>query len=380
MCNKQCTKVAIVTNVIPSYRRDFYDRIFANREVDVTVYCQERIPGMNLATIRGRWENEVIYLNAYSMKKERLVWQALPIKKLYSSYDVVIFYGNPRIVSSVIYATLLKLLGRKVVIWGQVHTARANKYTERIRLTWWRMFKYFFVYNDHEIDKLKSKGFSNKIIVAMNNGLDQGEIDRVILNWNTERLDNWRRKAGIHEKVVMLSCARLEEKNRFDMVVRAMPRLISRIPNIVWCVIGDGPEANSLKALAKRVGVDEKIVWCGEIYEEEELAPWFLSSAFYVHPAGIGLSVMHAFGYGLPVIADDNVLNHMPEYFSLKPEVNGVLFRSGDISDLVEKVMSLVGDVTVQEEMKENAFDEARMRCNTSVMANRFFDLIARIA
>ena len=39
----------------------------------------------------------------------------------------------------------------------------------------------------------------------------------------------------------------------------------------------------------------------GSIYDEIELAPWFLTADAFVYPENIGLSILHAFGYGLPV-------------------------------------------------------------------------------
>ena len=74
------------------------------------------------------------------------------------------------------------------------------------------------------------------------------------------------------------------------------------------------------------------------IYEEERLAPWFLTSELFVYPGAIGLSLLHAFGYGLPVITHDNLHHQMPEIAALESGRNGLLYREGDAADLARQI------------------------------------------
>ena len=41
-------RIAIITNVIPSYRKDFYRRLIDDDALETEVFCQSKIPGMNL--------------------------------------------------------------------------------------------------------------------------------------------------------------------------------------------------------------------------------------------------------------------------------------------------------------------------------------------
>ena len=85
---------------------------------------------------------------------------------------------------------------------------------------------------------------------------------------------------------------------------------------------------------------------------------------------------MHAFGYGLPVITSDNASDHMPEFSSLRPGINGFVFRSGDIPSMVDAVLRLLNDRVLRARMGDSAREEARVRCNTRVMAQRFRELM----
>ena len=362
----------MVTNVLPHYREGFYRALFRRPDLDVHVYCQPSIPGMNLSMIHDRFADRVFLLHFLSTKREMLGWQFLPWRKLLSSYDVLFVQGNPRVPSNVVLSILARWSKRPVVLWGQAHTAGASGVTESLRLWWWRNFDHVMVYNDGETSWLKSRGFERQFVLGMNNGLDQRAIDEAASLWNEERLAAWRQDHALANRTLVLSCARLEPKNRFDLWIAAMPEAIRRCPNLLWCVIGDGQERRALEELAGRSGLGEHIRWLGPIEREAELAPWFLGSRVLVHPAGIGLTLLHAFGYGLPVVTHDDAKTQMPEFAAFIPEETGLAYRPGDPESLAEAVTRCLADEPERRRMGERGRRIAREEYNVDVMAARF--------
>ena len=81
-------RVAVLTNVVPTYRRGFYDRLFARQDVAVTVYCQPAIAGTNVQSIHARYPREVRLVESIALKGEALAWQFTPWRELLG-YDVV---------------------------------------------------------------------------------------------------------------------------------------------------------------------------------------------------------------------------------------------------------------------------------------------------
>src|SRR5215204_3301432 len=217
--------VAIVTNVIPSYRAGFYDRLFARQDILVDVYCQSHIPGMNLRTIHDRYGSRVTLVKSFSAAGEALAWQFLPWRQILFHYDVVFVAGNPRVVSHALAATLLRLLRRNVFLWTMGHSYGANSVTELIRLRWTRMFRHIFLYTDAEVRVLRRHGFGNHRLTAMNNGLDQTKIDRAIIAWDDARLSAWRRAHDLDNRTILLSCTRLDPKNKFGLMLDALPAI-----------------------------------------------------------------------------------------------------------------------------------------------------------
>ena len=371
--------VAIVTNVIPSYRAGFFDRLFARDDLRVDVYCQTQIPGMNLRTIHDRYPERVKIVRAYSAKGEALAWQSLPWRKILFSYDVVFVSGNPRILSHTLAASLLRLLRRNVVLWTMGHSYGANRATERIRLRWTRMFKHLLLYSDAEVRSLRASGFAKHVLTGMNNGLDQEKIDQAIAAWDDARLDTWRAAHDLQNRTVLLSCTRLDPKNKFDLLVQALPQLVRQIPDVTWCVVGGGPERERLAAAAQDAGLADRVRFVGEQYDENELAPWFLSSAILVHPGAIGLTLLHAFGYGLPVVTHGSAERHGPEFGAFEENIAGRTFREDDSGSLADTIAGLLQDAPARSAMKRHVQDLARHHYNVDVMVERFVHA-ARIA
>jgi len=368
-------RVAIVTNIIASYREDFYRRILANEKLDITVYCQSAIKGMNLQSAHPQFIQHIKLVKAISLNKEKVAWQSLPLLELYKQCDVFFIYGNPRVLSNVAYSLILKLLGKKVIIWGQAHTAGANTITEKVRLAWWKLFDYLFLYTEKETEYLRNRGFKTQKMLGMNNGLNQQKIDQVRAQWKAEKLSEWQGQQNIANHTILLSCARLDAKNQFELMIPVLKQQCQNNPSLLWCVIGDGEQSQYLKELVKQAELTQHVRWLGAIYDEQALAPWFLSSKALIHPGAIGLSLLHAFGYGLPVITHDNIENQMPEIAALKQGENGLLFAAGDVSSLAKTIDYLLDDKTISNRLADGAYQTAKNEFNTEIMAEQFYQV-----
>jgi glycosyltransferase involved in cell wall biosynthesis len=368
-------KVAIVTNVLPSYREGFYDRVFARDDVSVHVYCQAEIPGVNLRTIHAKYPGRVTVVKYFSMRGERLAWQFIPWREVISGSDVVFVDGNPRLLSHAGLATALRMLRRPVVLWAGAHSYRNNAFRERIRLLWTRMFDHVFLYTDAEVDRLRRRGFTRHHLTAMNNGLDQRKIDGVMAQWTPARLDAWRGAENLVGRQLLLTCARLIRKNEFRLLAEALQSIRNRVPEVLWVAVGDGPERQSLESMVRDRQLDEHVRFAGEIYDESRLAPWFLSSTLFVQPAAIGLGLLHAFGYGLPVVTHGNPEAHGPEFAAFEPGLTGLTFAPGDVRGLSHAVTGLLLDEAARTRMGEFVRQIAREKYNVDVMVERFVQM-----
>ena len=259
--------------------------------------------------------------------------------------DVVVVCGDLHHLSTLWLALKAKCIGIKVVWWGHHKSAGAKERNVKIRL-WFakKLSDVMLCYTDEGIGFLKQMGFDGDRIFATGNTLDLDSVRMSTEGWNGERI--------FEDKKTLLFCGVLRFKAQLEVLLRAIKRL-SDIRNDFHCVIiGAGETERADKALANELGISSFLTWVGEVRGQQNLAPWFLSSDLFVYPGSIGLSLIHAFSFGLPVILNDNKHGHGPEYVTFIPGENGWMFKQGDDSDLAEKIEKalLSGDLQTRGE------------------------------
>ncbi|WP_066018665.1 hypothetical protein [Endozoicomonas atrinae] len=233
-------KVCLVTNVLPSYRKDFIQRLIKSKDIDIKIYCQRELQGSKHNCIDEEVLNgSVQYVKHYTIGNNKLVFQFLPFYRMLTSFDYYVFTGNPRVVSSVILSTILFLLGKKTVVWGHVHTAGASKITEKIRLSWWKFFSGALVYTEKEKRDLSQLGF-NGSVTSLNNGLNYSEVIKAKEKNSNPYFDRY--KDGC-----FVSCCRLIGKNKLDLFVDVFSKLVEENDSLQWVIIGDGAEREKLE-------------------------------------------------------------------------------------------------------------------------------------
>lgn len=367
-------KIAIITNIIPSYRMGFYDRLFMEKDIHVTVFCQNSVPNSNLKSIHLRYNENVHIINYLSIFNGQIIWQKIPYRLIITSFDIVYVDGNPRNLSQAIFASLLKLLGKKVVIWSVANSRNNNSLTIKIRLFWWRLFDYFLMYNDNDIKFLKELNFNNKVIISINNGLDQKNIDLICNSWPKERIFNWLESKKINNRKIILSSGRVFFE-KYSLMLQALPFLVEKLPSLLWCIIGDGEDKAKIQKIVADENLEKYVLFIGELYDEEQLAPWFLSSNIFIHPAPIGLSLLHAFGYGLPVITHNNSKIQGPEYIAFRNGETGLSYIDGNVENFFNAILKLLSDKNELTRMGSNAKRTTRINYNVDIMVSRFIEI-----
>lgn len=120
------------------------------------------------------------------------------------------------------------------------------------------------------------------------------------------------RRATFGARPLLLSVARLMPRKGIDTVIRALPAIRASIPDVAYVVVGTGPDASRLRALAVEQGVADRVHFMGEI-NDETLAACYASADLFVLPTrtiqrsdeveGFGLVYAEAAAAGLPAIA-----------------------------------------------------------------------------
>jgi len=116
------------------------------------------------------------------------------------------------------------------------------------------------------------------------------------------------RRLGVATCPVILTFGRMSADERykgFDEVIDILPRLVQRVPGLVYVAAGDGSDKARLEAKAKALDVDEHVVFSGRLEEAEKADLYRLADA-YVMPSsgeGFGFVVLEALACGVPAVA-----------------------------------------------------------------------------
>jgi phosphatidylinositol alpha-1,6-mannosyltransferase len=73
---------------------------------------------------------------------------------------------------------------------------------------------------------------------------------------------------GLKDSFVVLSVGRLQARKGHDVAIRAVAALAPVVPTLKYLIVGDGEERPSLERLVTELGVNDRVVFVGQVAEE----------------------------------------------------------------------------------------------------------------
>lgn len=90
------------------------------------------------------------------------------------------------------------------------------------------------------------------------------------------------------KKQTLVFAGHLLEKQGAQLVIRAMPEIIKKIPDFNFMIIGKGEYSSTLKRLAKKLGLAKRVTFAGYIEDHEKMASLISRSALAIAPYETG--------------------------------------------------------------------------------------------
>ncbi|MEG0037845.1 MAG: glycosyltransferase family 4 protein [Bacteroides sp.] len=169
----------------------------------------------------------------------------------------------------------------------------------------------------------------------------------------------------------ILHIGRLVKWKRVDLLIDALPRVISQFTDTELVVVGDGPELENLKQQAECLGLSNHIRFAGSVYKPEELGAYMNESTVYVLAGMGGLSINDAMSYGMPVIC--SVCDSTERDLVLEGR-NGFFFREGDADSLSQKITTLFSSPALCKEMGKESQRIINEKINIESVSLRYLD------
>jgi len=106
-------------------------------------------------------------------------------------------------------------------------------------------------------------------------------------------------------KFSALFVGRFYRRKRIDVLLRAAAILRSRIPGLEVRLVGNGPRGPALRAIARRLKLDQSVVWLGDV-SRADLAREYNRASVFCLPSvqeGFGIVLLEAMAAGKPIVA-----------------------------------------------------------------------------
>ncbi len=239
---------------------------------------------------------------------------------------------------------------------------------ERIDLAAWRKLPLIFTKVLYTQEFLAERGISKEIMHLYRNPVDHTKFHPV----DKTTRQATRAKFGFSDSDLVLTHHGILHPNKGnDWILHqlASPELKSQIQNLKFLLIGDGPEMDSLKQLASKLHITDRVVFTGWLPTEEDLNNALAS-------ADIGLvmrigqetdhfhmtdTLAHEMACGKPILTVN--LKGIAEI--IENGENGFLFSFEQPASFQENIRYLSNDYQLRSDLGIRALELSRKTCDT---------------
>ena len=193
---------------------------------------------------------------------------------------------------------------------------------------------------------------------------------------NRSRLEV-RRELGWIDNPIVICLRRHEPIYGVQNFVEAIPHIVKALPRTRFLIIGQGQLTGKLKHVVKELGVQNYVLFLGHVSHE--------ATTTYLNAAdvnvsmslsdGTSASLLEAMSLGVP-----SIVTAIPGNMEwIKDGWNGHLVPIGDSRQLAGKVILLLKDEKLREQVKEKALETVRAKANWSTSLESLNGLIFRL-
>lgn len=148
------------------------------------------------------------------------------------------------------------------------------------------------VYVDEVVGKyVKERFHPRNVHFLPNGGYEAGYVPPAA---NSFEISVLRRKLKLGDARVVLYAGQVTSNYRLDLLVSAAPQVISKAPDTMFVIVGDGPGLKSLRQSVRDAGLDSHFVFVGSV-PYRELSP-------YVSMADVCVQLLNDWCMGTKVI------------------------------------------------------------------------------
>ena len=246
--------------------------------------------------------------------------------------DKIIISGfDPHMLHLIFIVLYLKYIKKnKFYWWSHANYGNQGRFGIFFRMIFYRLASGVLVYSKPGRDMLVENGLESRKIKVINNSINFEDY-----GWLNNSLSTDVDKDKIFNVIYI---GKLIRAKKIEILIKATSILMKKEKKIYCTIIGDGNEEKLLKKLSHDEGLECHINFVGGKFGED-IYKFLLAADLLVIPGAVGLSIVHAFSYGIPIITSDNIKIHGPEIDLLNIGQNGDVFEGECANSLAQKIL-----------------------------------------
>jgi len=183
--------------------------------------------------------------------------------------------------------------------------------------------------------------------------------DKVSVVYNSVDLKATKKtNKKLKQGMQIIAIGRMVRHKRIEGIIVALGELRDKFPDATLALVGNGPEKERLEELAAKLGLSQRVRFCGSLDHDKTLELLKASDVFTLNSIYEGLphTVLEAMACSVPVVATD--IRGTDE--AVEDGKTGLLVSTDDDRDLARQVARLFQGKELSTQLAENALATVR--------------------
>lgn len=281
-----------------------------------------------------------IYCNHFHIKTKKLLSFYFTTKFLRNVYkispEIIVFTGNTRDFSLILYAFICKLFKKKILFYGMYHRIGGNNIAN------------ICIYHIHNIlaDKLMTYsqvGLENLIKLRINpkkiSKIGTGDL------FQNEKVI---RSEKLIKRIIINSIMRISTFKKSEGLLYILYHLKKSGVKFSVNMIKAGDGLQQFQNHKLYSSVSDNICWHKPTYDKGSLDQIYSKAHLSLFPTCVGLAAHQSLSYGLPIVTDDSKKYQASEFDICINNKNSLIYEHGNFAQAAELIIKYCNDLDLQ--------------------------------